>query len=69
MSRGLQIQNTSKDIFSITFFDNNQQRRNIYFEDSFIGLYEIWRPPYPMKSFIFLKVFILEDLLIFNDLY
>ena len=44
MSSSLKIQSTLKDVFSITFSNNNLQRRNMYFEGLFIGLYSIWRP-------------------------
>ena len=45
MSSSLKIQSTLKDyIFSITFYNNNSQRRNMYFEGLFIGLYSMWRP-------------------------
>ena len=38
ISSGLKIQSTLKDIFSITFSNNNLQRRSMYFEGLFIGL-------------------------------
>ena len=43
MSSSLKIQSTLKDIFSITFSNNNLQRRNISFsfEGLFIGLFSI----------------------------
>ena len=41
MSSSLKIQSTLKDVFSITFSNNNLQRRNMYFEGLFIGLYSI----------------------------
>ena len=37
MSSSLKIKSTLKDIFSITFTNNNFQRRNMYFEGLFIG--------------------------------
>ena len=37
----------------------------MYFEDLFIGLH---RPPQPMKSFIFLKAYIFEELSIWSAL-
>ena len=40
MSSSLKIESTLKDILSITF-SNNLQRRNMYFEGLFIGLYSI----------------------------
>ena len=36
----------------------------MYFE----GLFILWRPPYPMKSVKFMKVYIFEELLIFECL-
>ena len=39
--RNLKIQNILKDLFSIVFSNNNYQRRNMYFEDLFIGLCSI----------------------------
>ena len=53
MSSSLKIQSTLKDAFSITFSNNNSQRRNIYFEGLLTGLYNIWRPPYPVKYIFF----------------
>ena len=41
MSSSLKIQSTLKDVFSITFSNNNLQRRNMYFEGLFIGLYSM----------------------------
>ena len=39
------------------------------FEGLFIGLYSIERPPQPMKTSIFLKLYIFDKLLIQNALY
>ena len=41
ISSSLKIQSTLKDLFSITFSNNNLQRRNMDFEGLFIGLYGI----------------------------
>ena len=40
----------------------------MFFEELFLGLYSIWRPPYPMKSLIFLKAYIFDNLLILKPL-
>ena len=41
----------------------------MYFEGLFIDLYDIRRPSLPIKSFIFLIVYIFEDYLILIALY
>ena len=41
MSSSLRIQSTLKDMLSKTFFNSNSQRRNMYFEGLFIGLYSL----------------------------
>ena len=40
----LTIQNTLKDIFSITFSSNDWKRMNMYFEGLFISLHGMGRP-------------------------